>query len=102
MAFIDELFFSFVMNGMLPQSWAILAQFEFFSARFPSDGIVVISGLFADEEDCFRFLFTFFSFTFACHVRSPNDVSPYCNTSDTVGKVARRELHKRELGRRQV
>ena len=61
------LFLSFVMNGMFAQPWAVFAQFEFFSTRLSSDGVVIITCLFADEKDGLRFLFTFFSFTFACH-----------------------------------
>jgi len=73
----ERLFFLFVMNGMFPKSGAVFAQFEFFPSRLFSDGVIVISGLFTDEKNCFRLFFAFFTF---CHVRSPDDVEPHIIT----------------------
>ena len=59
------------MNGMFPKSGAEFVQFEFFSPRLFSDGVVILSAFFADEKDSFRLFFAFFTF---CHARSPDNV----------------------------
>src|SRR5215469_11226003 len=59
------------MDGMFPKFGAVFAQFEFFSSRLSSDGVVIFPSFFTDEKDCFRLLFSFFTF---CHARSPDNV----------------------------
>ena len=61
------LLFLFVVDRVLLQTRAKLFQFQFLSARFSADGVVVITGFFANQEHHFGF---FLAFTFFGHDRA--------------------------------
>ena len=47
------------MQSMLAKAGAVFLQLEFFAAELAPDGVVVIAGLFANQEDGLDLLLSF-------------------------------------------
>ena len=59
---LGRLLFLFDVDGVLAKSWRKLFEFKLLAATFLTNGVVVITCLFANEMEDFQFFLTF-----ACH-----------------------------------